>query len=436
MPKIDILNLILFLNSFTEILKNWWWVILPFIFWKPFSFLWLWWREEQWKKKIREIMLEIKLPEETLKPIKAMESVFASIWQIYDPPNWKEKWFEGKKLLDTSWEIASIDGVPHFYVRIPDFHRNLIESAIYAQYPDAEISEVEDYTQNVPQNIPNREWDFWGCDMVLTQDDPYPLRTYREFEPEGERITKEEKRVDPIANLLESLGTLKTGEQMWIQITIKPLTGKESDWIKKGEKIIEKIMGRVPAPSLEPFVPYVLKGTGRVLIAGKPLEEGKAEEEKLELGALKLSPSELEIARKVGEKIAKYGFETNIRFIYLGKRDVFFKPHLRLALGYFNEFNTQNLNSIVPWGKTITKIQLILIDRRLYLRKRRMLRNYIRRRSPLDPRSGGTFILNTEELATLYHFPSRVVAPAPTVPRISAKKGEAPPELPIEEAES
>jgi len=29
-----------------------------------------------------------------------------------------------------------------------------------------------------------------------------------------------------------------------------------------------------------------------------------------------------------------------------------------------------------------------------------------------------------------------VVAPAPTVPRISAKKGEAPPELPIEEAES
>lgn len=429
---IDVKNLILFLNSFLEILKNWWWIILPFIFWPPFSFLWLWWRYEGWKKKIEEIMLEIKLPEETLKPIKAMESVFASVWQIYDPPNWKEKWFEGKKLLDMSWEIASIDGVPHFYVRIPVFHRNLVESAIYAQYPDVEITEVEDYTQNVPQNIPSKDWDLWGCDMMTTKDDPYPLRTYREFEPEGERITKEEKRIDPIANLLESLGKLGPGEQIWIQITTKPLTPKEDDWVKKGEKIIEKIMGRVPLPSLEPFVPYAFKGAGRVLIAGKPLEEGKPEEEKLEFGALKLSPSELEVARKVGEKIAKYGFDTNIRFLYLGRKEVFFKPHLRLVLGYFNEFNTQNLNSITPWGKTITKIQLILIDRRVYLRKRRMFRMYVKRRTPLDPRKGGTYILNTEELASLYHFPSRIVAPAPTVPRIPAKKGEAPPELPTE----
>lgn len=432
MINIDIQNLILFLNSFLKILKNWWWVILPFIFWGPFSFLWIWWRREQWKKQIKEIMLEIKLPEEILKPIKAMESVFDSVWQIYDPPNWKEKWFIGQKLLDLSFEIAAIDGVPHFYVLIPEAHRSLVESAIYAQYPDVEITEVEDYTQNIPQNIPTKEWDLWGCDLILAKDDPYPLRTYKELEPEGERITKEEKRVDPMANLLESLGKLRPGEQMWIQMTIKPITTKEYDWVKKGEKIIEKLMGRVPLPSLEPFVPYAIKGAGQVLIAGKPLEVGKPEEKKLELGALRLSPPELEVARKVGEKIAKYGFETNIRFIYLGRKDVFFKPHLRLTLGFFQEFNTQHLNSLKPWGKTVTKIQLILINRRAYLRKRRMFRNYVQRRTPLDPRAGGTFVLNTEELATLYHFPSRIVAPAPTLPRIPAKKGEAPPELPTE----
>jgi len=235
-----------------------------------------------------------------------------------------------------------------------------------------------------------------------------------------------------MANLLESLGKLRPGEQIWIQITVKPISPKENDWVERGQKILEKIMGRVPAPSLESFVPYALKGAGRVLIAGKPLEETKLEAEKLEFGALKLSPAELEVARKTAEKIAKCGFETNIRFIYLGKKEAFFKPHLRLVLGYFNEFNTQNLNGLKPWGKTITKIQLILIDRRVYLRKRRMFRNYVKRRSPLDPLSGGTFILNIEELATLYHFPSRIVAPAPTVPRIPAKKGEAPPELPTE----
>jgi hypothetical protein len=183
---------------------------------------------------------------------------------------------------------------------------------------------------------------------------------------------------------------------------------------------------------LEAFLPYAVKGAGRVLIAGKPLEEKKTEEEKLELGALRLSPGELEVIKAIHNKISKYGFETNIRFIYLGRKDAFFKPNLRLALGYFNEFNTQDLNTIKPWGKTITKIHYFLIQRRTYLRKRRMFRMYVKRRSPLDPLKGGTYVLNTEELASLYHFPSRAVAPAPRVPRISAKRGEAPPELPTE----
>ncbi len=422
-------TLTLTLDSFFEILKNWWWIILPFLFLKPFLFLWLWWRQERWKKKLKYILLEIKLSEESLKPIRAMEGVFASLWQIYDAPNWKEKWIVGKKLLDYSLEIASIDGVPHFYIRTVAPLKNFVESSIYAQYPEVEITEVEDYTKNVSQNIPTKEWDMWACDMMQLKDDPYPFRTYKEFETERE--TKEEKRVDPMANLLESMGTLKPGEQLWVQMIIKPLTPKENDWPKKGEKIVKKIMGK-PSLSLESFLPYAIKGAGRVLIAGEPLEEKKPELGKLELGALKLSPGEIEVIKGIQKKIAKYGFETNIRFIYLGRKDAFFKPNLKLALGYFNEFNTQNLNAMKPWGKTITKIQLILIERRLYSRKRRIFRQYVKRRTPLDPRKGGTYILNTEELASFYHFPSRIVAPAPSVPRIPAKKGEAPPALPIE----
>ena len=430
MPEILNFQILTFaLENFFTILQNWWWIILPFLFLKPLLFLWLWWRQERWEAKVKEILLEIRLPEEILKPIRAMETVLTSIWQIYDPPSWKERWFEGKKLLYFSLEIASIGGVPHFYIRIPAFHRNLIETSIYAQYPEVEISEVPDYTKNISQNIPTKEWDLWGCDMMPMREDVYPLRTYKEFETERE--AKEEKRVDPMANLLESLGGLKPGEQLWIQIIAQPITPKENNWVKKGERIIEKIMGK-RAPYLESFLPYAVKGTGRVLIAGKPLEERKPEPEKLELGALRLSPGELETIKSIHDKISKYGFESNIRFIYLGRKDVFFKPNLRLALGFFNEFNTQDLNTIKPWGRTITKIQYFLIRRRTYLRKRRIFRQYVARHTPLDPLKGGTFILNTEELASLYHFPSRAVAPAPAVPRIPAKRGEAPPELPTE----
>ena len=40
--------------------------------------------------------------------------------------------------------------------------RQLIESNIYSQYPEVEIVQVEDYTKNVPVDIPNRDWDLFG----------------------------------------------------------------------------------------------------------------------------------------------------------------------------------------------------------------------------------------------------------------------------------
>jgi len=101
-------------------------------------------------------------------------------------------------------------------------------------------------------------------------------------------------------------------------------------------------------------------------------------------------------------------------------------------MGFFTSFATQNLNALRPWGKTITKIVYFMIKRRTYLRKRKIFRNYSLRVPPLFPRGGGTFVLNTEELATLFHPLGRVVGPAPFVPRIEAKKGEPPPGLPIQ----
>ena len=52
--------------------------------------------------------------------------------------------------------------------------------------------------------------------------------------------------------------------------------------------------------------------------------------------------------------------------------------------------------------------------------------------SPAFPGKGGTFVLNTEELATMFHFPGKQYASAPFIKRIEAKTGEAPPGLPTE----
>ncbi len=105
-------------------------------------------------------------------------------------------------------------------------------------------------------------------------------------------------------------------------------------------------------------------------------------------------------------------------------------------MSFFTQFSTQNLNGLKPWPKTITKVHTILTwfldKRRVYLRKRRMFRNYILRLPPLFPRPGGTFVLNIEELATIYHFPTKIAGAVPFVPRVEVRKGEAPPGLPSE----
>ena len=158
---------------------------------------------------------------------------------------------------------------------------------------------------------------------------------------------------------------------------------------------------------------------------------------------MKLTPGEREVLSSIEHKMSKPIFNVTTRFIYMGNRDIWFKPNFRLAFSFFNQYTTTNLNAMFPNGQTLTKIKKALLfppinakfimARRLYLRCRKLFRNYIRRLPPYFPRHGGTFMMSTEEVASLFHFPSAEAAPAPGVPRIEAKKGIVPPSLPTED---
>jgi len=421
-----------------NLLRTWWWLALPFVLWPAFLFLWKWWRTEKFLKENPPIVLEIKIPKEVLKPIRAMETVLNSLWQIlYDPADSWEKWIDGKVILSYGMEIACIDGQVHFFLRFPKANRDSVEAAIYAQYPDAEISEAEDYTKKIPQDIPNKEWDLWGSSYKPLAKNPYPIKTYLEFETERE--TLEEKRIDPIAPLLESMAKIGPGEQFWIQILASPVSNKEVPWVDEGKEIRDELAMRVEKK--KPNRPIILQAAD-VMITGEPPGAGSEEKKELLPPEMKLTPGERDIIASIEKKISKLGFHTSIRFIYLGKREVFFKPKLRLILGFFSQFSSQSLNTLVPYGVPfITKVKKswflpknLFNKRTLYLRKRAMFRGYQDRTDPLFPKSRkwpSSFILNSEELASIFHFPGRRSAPGPSIERIEAKKGEAPPGLPM-----
>ena len=119
-----------------------------------------------------------------------------------------------------SLEIASIDGQVHFYIRTPSRVKGLIETQMYAQFPQVQVKEVEDYTLAVDKITPDSKWNLWGCEFKLKKPDAFPIRTYIDYGLDKD--PKEEYKVDPISPVVELFGSITKGEQMWMQIVITP----------------------------------------------------------------------------------------------------------------------------------------------------------------------------------------------------------------------
>lgn len=416
-----------------RIIATWWWLVPPFILQNTFIYFWMFWRTELWFQRIfRPVMLEIKIPKEIAKPIRAMEAVMTSLHgAIYNPPDWWESHIEGQPQTSLSFDVVSIGGEIHFYIRFHGDHRDQVEAAVYSQYPGAEIQEVTDYTKNVPIDIPNKEWDLFGWDYRLEKVSQYPIKTYEKFERPGE---EEEERVDPLAALMESMAKIKPGEQLWVQIRATPQAEvNQMKFVKEGEEIRDKLARRPEKPKRRAMIAEIIDF---IMYGAQPAEE---ETKEIFPPEMRLTPGEKDTLMDLEKKISKPIFMCGIRAIYLGRRDVWFKPNFRLVFNYFNNFTNPDANSLFLWSQTLTRIKKSpflalnwIQQRRVYLKCRHLFRHYKERlnyRNPLFDKDKGRFILNVEELATLYHFPSYIVSPVPGLSRVEAKKT-VPPQLP------
>jgi hypothetical protein len=148
-------------------------------------------------------------------------------------------------------------------------------------------------------------------------------------------------------------------------------------------------------------IPYTLGSA--IFFPGSESEKGK------ESGEKKLSHNVETALTGVEEKANKLGFEVKVRVMYVAKTKELAKERLRMAAGAFKQFNTTNLNGFVT-----TRIRT----------GREVLEEY---QSRLFADKG--FILNIEEIASLYHFPHISVA-TPSIVWTSSKKGEPPANLP------
>lgn len=189
------------------------------------------------------IMLEIKLPREIFKSPYATEVALASLLQGGGMSTWYNKHFQGNLPMYSSLEIASLEGVIHFYIRTQGKFRSLVESNFYAQYPGIEIVEANDYTNLVRYHHLSKDVECWGETYGLQRSwtpineetgEPYkdkkggkyemkadflPIKTYVDYGLDKD--PKEEFKIDPITPLLEMMGSMGKGEYLWYQIILQ-----------------------------------------------------------------------------------------------------------------------------------------------------------------------------------------------------------------------
>jgi len=421
-----------------RIVLFWWWMPMFFLLMQKFDYYWRWWRTEIWFGTVwKPVLLEIRIPKILPKPIKAMEAMLVALHgAIFNDPDWWEKFASGEPQTSFKFEIASIDGKIHFYIRCHADYREAVEAAVYSQYAEAEIEAVPDYTKQIPLDIPNKEWDMFGWDYYMAKDVHFPIPTYEQYVEQG---VEEEEIVDPFTSLMESLAKLKPGEQIWIQIHASPRYAWLPDgeaFVKKGEHLRDVLAKRIDEKkaAMKPLWQELFD----FIIEGAKEEEAKPQE--LFPAEMRLTTGEKERIEAVERKINKPFFACYIRNIYLGRKDAYYKPNFRLLYNYFNHFTSPDLNSLWIWSKTLTRVKLspipfvnALCDRRSYVKKRHLLRVYRERLNYFSPwgDKGSEMRLNVEEIATLFHFPSQIVAPTPGIQRTEAKETVAPSNLPV-----
>lgn len=395
--------------------------------WLPAAFLtagfkaWLAYkRADYWNNKLGSVLLEIKLPREVFKSPIAMEMVLNQLHQTADESNWYQKYWKGQTRSWFSLEIASFGGEIHFYIWARKKYRNGIEAHFYSQYPGVEIYEVEDYTKDFYFDPSKHK--MFACQWVLSDPDALPISTYIDYGLDKD--PDEEYKTDPMTTQLEYLGTLTKGHNVWIQIIVRAHK-KEASRMLPASKWFEKFA------IFEDYDAWKEESKAEIAKIMKDLKPEGGTFPRL------ATKGEQDRIAALERSVSKFGFDVSIRTFYFAEKDKYDSVFFGGMLGSFKQYSALGYNGFKAsgwsasygnppkdwWKPDPNKLMPLVLD------------EYKMRRFFFSPHMGKwyyskPFVLNTEELATIFHLPGAIAA-TPTLERVPSRKVEAPSNLPV-----
>ena len=362
-----------------------WYILLPLVG----VLLYLTWRNNRRGaaiESVESVLLVLEIPKTNDKSELAAEQLFASLHGILRDRDELRHTNGFQEHL--SFEIASVNGQIRFYAWVPKTLQSFVEGQIYSQYPTVQIYEAdEDYVAHERHHSVT-----YTSEITLTDSEFLPIKTFQGFE------------VDPLAGITGTLAKLEsTGEELWVQVLVRPIA---DSWQKSSDKWVQSTRNGSPF-AFSSGQGMNLRWLGSLFEAlWRPPEQGTGAggtvKELSERDKTRLSEAE--------KKATKLGFQVKIRLAYLGESESNAKLRMQAIVGTFKQFNSTNLN-----GFKISQASF----------KSEQLANY---RSRLFTDRG--FILNTEEVASVFHLPHTNVE-TPNIVWASNKTAEPPARLPV-----
>ncbi len=370
---------------------------------------------KRYHNSLQWTLLEVIPSPDNVKSPAAMELFLLALFQTGGEATWVDRWVNGKVRTWFSLEIVSLGGKIRFYLYCESKLKKYIESQLYAQYPGAGVREAEDYAGKFNMT----DYDMLAAELALSKPDPYPIKTYVDYALDKEQ--EEEFKIDPITPVLEFFNTIPEDNYACIQILVRAHKAEDHDpsktfpsFSKKIDNWKETSKSEIKKIKEESFIDVDEGGV-------KKKQNVQTESQKRVISALDRSTT-------------KFAFDTGIRLLYIGKKNAF-ANNFGMLLGTFKQYNSGELNSFkpqftttvdYPWqdmfGRKVTKMKAEVLEAF-------QVRDYFWK-SDYKNHDRPYFVLNTEELATIYHFPG-MVAQTPSLSRVDSRKVPPPDNLPI-----
>ena len=356
-------------------------------------------REESPKDKEKSEEKDFK------EKIAVMEQFFRNIHELSE--------LSLKNILQTrflkddlvSFEYIAKDKVVDFYVVMHERYRDLIDKQITSYYPHADIQIVD------PINI-QPQGNELKCYFAY-QNNPFyfPIKTYKTLEN------------DPLNDLTNIFSKFEETDVASIQIVVRPKAAKK--WKKKVEEAgTQMFAGKKPGGFKIPLLGSIGSFLG-MLITGN-VEQNQPQESSGPYGGggyVRMLQTREEIAKQIGEKAGHVPFDTVIRVMGSGKsksRAQELTNNIALALNLFKDpqMNWFQTRRIIPIDSINNKITKFNFNHRLLYTKLFFFGEKVS-------------VLDAQELASVFHFPSSRFNYTPIINWLKYKVLPAPVDAPI-----